>query len=72
LVQLIFTAKYHFPYSNAILNYSCTFCSSGHKYIVFIFAVYVPSTRNSDAEKGGNLEKVGFEKAIELTGKSLY
>jgi hypothetical protein len=72
LVQLIFAAKRRFPYSNAIPSNSYGFCSSGHKYIVFIFAVYVPSTRNSDAEKGGNVEKVGFERAIELTGKSLH
>lgn len=61
-----------FPYSNAILNCTYAFCSCGHKYIVFIFAVYVPTTRISDADKGGNFEKVGFEKAIELTGKFLY
>jgi hypothetical protein len=40
--------------------------------LLFIFAVYVPTTRKSDAEKASNVEKVGFEKAIELTGKLLY
>lgn len=30
--------------------------------------LYVPTTRKSDIEKGGNFEKVGFEKAIDLTG----
>jgi hypothetical protein len=40
--------------------------------LLFIFAVYVPTTRKSDVEKGSNFEKVGFEKAIELTGKLLY
>jgi len=39
---------------------------------VFVFAVYVSTTRRSDSEKGDNFEKVGFEKAIELTGKFLY
>jgi hypothetical protein len=34
------------------------------------FAVTISAKRKSDAEKANNLEKVGFEKAIELTGKS--
>jgi len=37
-----------------------------------MFAVYAPTTRKSDPEKGDNFGKVGFEKAIELAGKFLY
>lgn len=33
------------------------------------FPVTVSTTTKSDIEKGSNFEKVGFEKAIELTGK---
>jgi hypothetical protein len=40
--------------------------------LLLIFAVTVSANRKSDVEKGNNLEKVGFEKAIELTGKSTF
>jgi hypothetical protein len=40
------------------------------KVTLLIFAVTTSAKRKSDAEKSNNLEKVGFEKAIELTGKS--
>jgi hypothetical protein len=40
--------------------------------LLLIFAVTVSATRKSDVEKGTNLEKVGFEKAIELTGKLIF
>jgi hypothetical protein len=39
---------------------------------LLIFAVTVSEKGKSDAEKGNNFEKVGFEKAIELTGKSTF